>query len=106
MEKFEQLNFFGVEADNIFSTAYVAALYLKHTMNLTGKVYLIGTTSFEEELRSNGIETVGVGVSLILESLLVYTYIQNRESVIGNHVLLDACLSFRPIQYQLIVWRY
>ena len=51
--------------DEIFGTAYTAALYLKYKLNFSGKVYLMGAKGMEEEMELHGIEYTGTGVSEI-----------------------------------------
>ena len=48
--------------EEIFCTAYIAAHYLKHSLKLQGKVYLIGMPGFGDELRLQGIPYIGPGV--------------------------------------------
>jgi len=58
--KFDQL---GVEAhvDEIYGSAYATAVYLSTVMNLPKdkKVYVIGMTGLEEELRDEGVTYIG-----------------------------------------------
>lgn len=56
---------FGIEAteDEIFGTAKVAALYLKHVLNFEKKVFLIGREGLVEELKNVGIAHTPVGPS-------------------------------------------
>ena len=42
--------------------AYVAAHYLKHSLKLQGKVYLVGMAGFGKELQLQGITYTGPGV--------------------------------------------
>ncbi|XP_058834863.1 glycerol-3-phosphate phosphatase-like [Topomyia yanbarensis] len=51
---------FNVGVDNIISTAYLAAQYLK-AKKFNKKVYVIGTTGITRELEAVGIEHIGVG---------------------------------------------
>nr|XP_054761692.1 glycerol-3-phosphate phosphatase-like [Lytechinus pictus] len=59
-EKFTKMGFV-VSKDEIFGTAYCAALYLKYKLNFSGKVYLMGMTGLEEEMKEHGIEFIGTG---------------------------------------------
>ena len=47
----------------MFSTAYVAAYYLKTSCQFSGKVYVIGTSGFRHELELAGMQVIGDGVS-------------------------------------------
>ena len=49
--------------DEIFGTARVAAVYLKHVLKCDKKTYLIGSQGIAEELHNVGIESTPVGVS-------------------------------------------
>lgn len=51
---------FNVGENNIISTAYLAARYLK-SQNFTKKVYVVGTTGITRELEAVGIRHIGVG---------------------------------------------
>lgn len=48
--------------DEILSTAYLAAHYLKG-IGFTKKVYLLGSNGIGEELKAVGIRHIGIGVS-------------------------------------------
>jgi len=50
-----------VQVDEIYGSAYAAAVYLSSVINIpkTKKVYVIGQSGLEEELRSEGIASVG-----------------------------------------------
>lgn len=49
--------------DEILSTAYLVAHYLKD-IGFSKKVYLLGSNGIGEELNAVGISHIGVGVSL------------------------------------------
>jgi len=63
-EKFKK---FGIKAeeDEIFGTARVAAVYLKHVLKCDKKTYLIGSQGIAEELHNVGIESTPVGPCLL-----------------------------------------
>jgi len=44
-------------------TSFVAAHYLKHTLKVTGKVFLVGHQGFLEEMSLQGFDIIGTGVS-------------------------------------------
>lgn len=52
---------FNVKEDEVFGTAYCAAMYLKTVCKLEGKVYLIGSDAMRQELEAVGIQQTGVG---------------------------------------------
>ncbi|CAB4004896.1 glycerol-3-phosphate phosphatase, partial [Paramuricea clavata] len=60
LEKFSRL---GIEAkeDEIYSSAYAAAYYIKHVAKLEGKVYVMGTPGLVEELDKENIQHIGSG---------------------------------------------
>lgn len=45
----------------IFCVAYITAYYLKHELNFSSKVYLIGLPGLAHELELQGIPSIGVG---------------------------------------------
>ena len=47
----------------MFSLAYVVAYYLQKSCQFSGKVYVIGTSSFRHELELAGMQVIGDGVS-------------------------------------------
>ncbi|XP_002740645.1 glycerol-3-phosphate phosphatase-like [Saccoglossus kowalevskii] len=59
----EKLLNLGFEAypEEIICTAFAAASYLKHSLKLNGKVYLIGSIGMAEELDLMGIPYFGIG---------------------------------------------
>lgn len=60
LEKFKLLDFEAHE-NEVFPSGYVAAYYLKHMMQLQGKVYLLGMPGFGHELDLQGIRYIGPG---------------------------------------------
>ena len=46
----------------MFCTAYITAYYLKHVLQLSGKVYLMGMPGFAHELDLLGVAYTGTGV--------------------------------------------
>lgn len=59
---------FNVGFDNMISTAYLAAQYLK-SKNFTGKVFIVGSTGISRELDSVGIRHLGVGPDVLTGSI-------------------------------------
>ena len=49
--------------DEVFGTAYMAALYVKEHLKVKGKVYLLGGAGLEEEFTLHGLSYIGPGVS-------------------------------------------
>ena len=48
------------------TSTYVAAHYLKHTLKVTGKVFLVGNQGLLEEMSLQGIEIFGTGVGWLV----------------------------------------
>ncbi|XP_072034114.1 glycerol-3-phosphate phosphatase-like [Amphiura filiformis] len=59
-EKFTKLGF-EASKDEVFGTAYMAALYVKEHLNIQGKVYLMGGAGLEEEFQLHGLSYIGPG---------------------------------------------
>ncbi|KAM8837952.1 glycerol-3-phosphate phosphatase [Spinachia spinachia] len=59
-EKMSALGFQAQE-DEVFSTAYCSAAYLRDVCRLEGKVYLIGSDAMARELEAVGIRQTGAG---------------------------------------------
>ncbi|TIB37882.1 hypothetical protein E3P86_02018 [Wallemia ichthyophaga] len=59
-QKFDQLGF-KVDVDEIFSSAYASAVYLKYNLKFPSdkKVFVVGMSGLEEELDSEGIKRIG-----------------------------------------------
>ena len=55
------MQFFRLQ-DEIYSSGYAAAYYIKHVARLEGKVYVIGSPGLVEELNKENIQHVGFGV--------------------------------------------
>jgi phosphoglycolate phosphatase len=53
----------------VFCVAYVAAHYLRHTLQLPGKVYLLGMPGFGRELQLQGIPYTGPGEDPVVGTL-------------------------------------
>ncbi|KAL4624544.1 glycerol-3-phosphate phosphatase isoform X1 [Arapaima gigas] len=60
VDKLRRLGFRAAEED-VFGTAFCAAVFLQAEARLHGKVYLIGSGAMQQELRNVGIEPVGMG---------------------------------------------
>ncbi|XP_043919240.1 chronophin [Protopterus annectens] len=58
LQKFTRLGFTGVRQDEIFSSSYCSALYLKEFAQLQGKVYVIGGQGVHGELQNADIDYV------------------------------------------------
>ncbi|XP_028661344.1 pyridoxal phosphate phosphatase [Erpetoichthys calabaricus] len=58
MQKFSRLGFTGVEQEEIFSSAYCSAVYLKEFASLQGRVYVIGGDGVQKELKEAGVPFV------------------------------------------------
>ncbi|XP_028405623.1 glycerol-3-phosphate phosphatase-like [Dendronephthya gigantea] len=60
LEKFYRL---GIDAkeEEIYSSGYAAAYYIKHVAKLQGKVYVIGSPGLVEELEKENISHIGSG---------------------------------------------
>lgn len=68
-------------------SSFVAAHYLRNTLNITGKVLLFGMPGFEEEIVSQGIEVFGTGVRHIERVKLQVTnfHVCNSLILIKEH---------------------
>lgn len=53
---------YNIKVDNIISTAYLAAQYLKN-LNFDKKVFIIASAGVAKELDAVGIRHTGLGVS-------------------------------------------
>ncbi|XP_071809627.1 glycerol-3-phosphate phosphatase-like isoform X1 [Asterias amurensis] len=60
-KRFTDFGLGKVSVNDIFCTAYAAAHYLKETLKFEGKVYLIGESGLEEELKLHNISYTGPG---------------------------------------------
>lgn len=69
--------------DEILSTAYLVAHYLKG-IGFTKKVYLIGSNGIGDELKAVGIRHIGVGVSF----QYLYLKTNNINHFVKYYVLL------------------
>ncbi|CAO1438731.1 unnamed protein product [Diamesa serratosioi] len=68
VEKANSMNF-NVGMENMISTAYLAAHYLKQ-MNFNKKVYIVGSEGISKELDAVGIANIGVGPDVLTGTLL------------------------------------
>ncbi|KAG7481173.1 hypothetical protein MATL_G00063820 [Megalops atlanticus] len=59
VQKFSRLGFKGVGQNEILSSAYCSALYLRDVAKVQGKVFVIGGDGMYKELRQAGIPFVG-----------------------------------------------
>eukprot|EP00112_Aurelia_sp_Birch-Aquarium-sp1_P016746 Seg382.9 transcript_id=Seg382.9/GoldUCD/mRNA.D3Y31 product="Glycerol-3-phosphate phosphatase" protein_id=Seg382.9/GoldUCD/D3Y31 len=59
-EKFRRLGI-GAEEDEVFGTARVAAVYLKHVLKCDKKAFLVGGIGIAEELKNVGIQHTPMG---------------------------------------------
>lgn len=67
VEKFQQLGF-NAEKNEIISTAYLAATYLK-SLKFNKKVYIVGSNGISQELDNVGIQHTGVGPDVLVNSV-------------------------------------
>ncbi|KAJ8005717.1 hypothetical protein DPEC_G00120810 [Dallia pectoralis] len=58
-KKFSRLGFTGVRPEQIFSSSYCSALYLRDVARVQGQVFVIGGEGVRNELRQAGIPVVG-----------------------------------------------
>lgn len=65
LQRFHKLGMTAYE-EEVFCTSYVAAHYLKHSLKLQGKVYLLGMPGFAHELDLQGIHYTGPGEDPVL----------------------------------------
>lgn len=85
--------------ENIFGNGYAAAVYLKDILQVTGKVYLIGSSGMKWELDQVGVESIGIGQdsdkpSSDVNDLLEFTFEDNVQAVL---VGFDEYFSFNKI---------
>lgn len=57
---------FNIELEEIYCTAYLAALYLKHK-KFAETAYIVGSEAIQTELNSVGISNFGVGVIVLFK---------------------------------------
>ncbi|XP_048767078.1 uncharacterized protein LOC125674081 [Ostrea edulis] len=78
---------FEAEEDEVFGVAYVAALYLKDILNITGQVYMMGTHGMANEMDKIGLKYFGLGPdpdisSLHVDDLLNMEFRENVQAVL------------------------
>lgn len=85
--------------DEVFGSAYAAAVYLSSVLNfpMDKRVYVIGMSGLEDELRSEGISFIGGTVS---RHLIRHTSTRISFTV---HRILQITPSLRPARYHLIL---
>ncbi|XP_033105290.1 glycerol-3-phosphate phosphatase-like [Anneissia japonica] len=98
VEKFQRLGF-SVSEEEIFGTAYVAALYFKHKLKFEGKVYLIGGSGLAEEFALQEIPFIGPGCDHVVEGEDVHDWsnIELDSEVRGVLVGFDPLITFRKV---------
>lgn len=60
---YDDLHLLSFSQNEIFCTAYLAAIYLRNILNFQGKAYLIGSPGMQEEFKLFDINYTGTGVS-------------------------------------------
>ncbi|XP_061177269.1 uncharacterized protein LOC133186002 [Saccostrea echinata] len=78
---------FEAEEHEVFGVAYVAALYLKDILNVTGDIYMLGTHGMADELDKLGLKHFGLGrdpdaSSLQVDNLLKMEFRENVQAVL------------------------
>ena len=61
--------------NEIFGTARVAAVYLKHVLKLEKKVFIVGGEGIAEEIRNVGLEHLPIGVSIVQFTFSSFFYL-------------------------------
>ncbi|KAI6662026.1 Phosphoglycolate phosphatase [Oopsacas minuta] len=59
--KFSKLGFTNIAIENVYTSSYATAHYLKHVLKLTGKVYLMGEAGMKTEIENAGFTCLDIG---------------------------------------------
>ena len=59
--KFCKLGFTEIALENVYTSSYATAHYLRNVLKLTGKVYLMGEAGMKTELETAGINCLDIG---------------------------------------------
>uniref|UniRef100_A0A1Q3FI07 Putative phosphoglycolate/pyridoxal phosphate phosphatase family n=1 Tax=Culex tarsalis TaxID=7177 RepID=A0A1Q3FI07_CULTA len=85
---------FNVGVDNIISTAWLAARYLK-AKNFTKKVYVVGSTGITRELDAVGIRHTGIGPDVLQGTLAEAVHAFTPDQEVGAVIVgFDEHFSF------------
>jgi 4-nitrophenyl phosphatase len=107
VEKFETLGFTGITKDHIFPTCYAAALEIKlQGVPLNSKVWVLGDTGIEQELREMGYQPVGgsdasLNVDFDIKSNLLQVDNDVKAVVVGSTKDLNYMRIATTLQYLL-----
>ncbi|PIK48676.1 putative phosphoglycolate phosphatase [Apostichopus japonicus] len=96
MEKFAKLGF-KVSENEIFCTAYLAAIYLRNILNFQGKAYLIGSPGMQEEFKLFDINYTGTGPDPVTGEVEDWVKIPLDPEVTAVVVGFDRDLSMRKL---------
>ncbi|KAM4698155.1 glycerol-3-phosphate phosphatase [Rhinophrynus dorsalis] len=99
-EKMGRLGF-GAEPTEVFGTAYCTAIYLRDTVQLKGKVYLVGGRALSQELGDAGIPHLGHGPDTVTGSLSDWATIQTDPEVKAVVVGFDEHFSYMKLNRAL-----
>ncbi|ELT88307.1 hypothetical protein CAPTEDRAFT_166467 [Capitella teleta] len=105
VEKFHSQAGFHADIEDIFCTAYAAAVYMKDIAKVQGKCYMIGSKGMQDELNKLDIETIGFGpdsdaVSEDIDSLLNQALEDNVDAVaVGYDVNFNYNKLFKATSY-------
>jgi phosphoglycolate phosphatase len=89
---------FKLSVDNIVTSSYVTAQYLKQ-IGVDGKIYLLGPKQLAQELDNVGIEHIGFGDDILEGEFIPYMLkkFELEENVGAVLVSFDANLSYLKI---------